>query len=170
MMSRESLFERIYDEVCDPWTLTEDEKEAERKCFYEALETGDIEDYVKSIEVTRDCICRPFDGVHGCYDFEEMRKFDDLISELKEAAVPLTTNEMTPAQIVTRTFDVGDEFFIDIEGEGNEYRAWIYHKGYGTKLLMFGVADMNLMDFTDAVKCDIADSKRWYRHDVMGLE
>lgn len=166
MMSREALFERMYNEVCDPWTLTDDEKEQERKQFYECLNLGDVHEYIESIEEIRDSICRP-DGVHGCYDFEEMRKFDDLINELKEAAVPLTTNEMTPAQIVTRTFDVGNEFFIDIETEGNEHRAWIYHKGYGVKQLMFGVADQDMDDFMVAVKCDIASSKKIYREDIM---
>ena len=97
MMDREALFERMYDAVCDPWTLTEDEKEEEKKCFFEALNSGDIADYVESIEETRDCICRPF-GVHGCYDFEEMRKFDCLIEELKSASAKTETkkeNNMT---------------------------------------------------------------------------
>jgi len=90
MMSRETLFERMYNEVCDPWTLTEDEKEQERTIFYEALDSGDIGDYVRSLEETRDCVCRPY-GVHGCYDFEEMRKFDCLIEELKDASAKTET-------------------------------------------------------------------------------
>lgn len=84
MMSREALFERMYNEVCDPWTLTDDEKEQERKHFYECLDLGDVHEYIESIEEMRDSICRP-EGVHGCYDFKEMRKFDCLIEELTSA-------------------------------------------------------------------------------------
>ena len=105
MTSRETLFERIYNEVCDPWTLTDDEKEQEKKNFYDALESGDIWDYVRSIEETRDCVCRP-DGVHGCYDFEEMRKFDCLIEELKSASVKTYT------KIVEYYSEGGDLTFI----------------------------------------------------------
>ena len=105
-MDRAALFERIYDEVCDPWTMTEDEKEEEKKCFFKALETGDIWDYVKSIEETRDCVCKPSDGVHGCYDFEEMRKFDCLIEELTNMTMK------TETKIVEYYSENGDITFL----------------------------------------------------------
>lgn len=105
MMSREALFERMYNEVCDPWTLTDDEKEQERKHFYECLDLGDVHEYIESIEETRDSICRP-EGVHGCYDFEEMRKFNDLINELKDASAKTYT------KIVEYYSEGGDLTFI----------------------------------------------------------
>lgn len=175
MMSKEALFERIYNEVCDPWTLTEDERKEEEKTFYEALNSGDIDQYIKSIEETRDCVCRP-DGVHGCYDFEEMRKFDCLIDELKSYKPSLEEyygNFM-------KTYDAGDGFLIDIvelfgsklRNEDSLYEAWMYHKGYGVKQLMFGMpTDQQTEDeFKSIVFDSIEEYKDTYRQDVMDWE
>ena len=40
--------------------------------------------------------------------------------------------------IITKTYDAGDGFFIDITQKGNYADAWIYHKDYGVKLHLYG--------------------------------
>ena len=43
--------------------------------------------------------------------------------------------------VVTTTYQYNDNYYIDIVKNGKEdtYEAWIYHRAYGIKSLMFGV-------------------------------
>ena len=45
------------------------------------------------------------------------------------------------------TYRYNDEYFIDVVTENLEtrfrYEAWLYHKDYGVKDLMFGIEDPN---------------------------
>ena len=66
----------------------------------------------------RDNICRP-EGVHGCYDFKKMRKFDDLIEELKTAAVNTYT------KIVEYYSEGGDLTFIMKETWNGQERGFL---------------------------------------------
>lgn len=46
---------------------------------------------------------------------------------------------MKKLEIKTTTYDCGDGFRIDIVETDEEQEAWLYHKDYGVKELMFGV-------------------------------
>lgn len=73
------------------------------------------------------------------------------------------------------TYDVGDEFFIDItenNGPDKTYEAWMWNEQYGVKSLMFGIrkSDYSLDEFTEIVEKNVRQHKRIYRNLYMDEE
>ena len=83
-MNREKLWAKMYDLTGDPWTETDEEVKACKKQFFKDLKTGDLQLYIDCLEEHKDLECRPIDGIHGEYDFERMREFDEVIAALNE--------------------------------------------------------------------------------------
>ena len=59
--------------------------------------------------------------------------------------------------VQTQTFTVGDGFLVDIivDALNEMYEAWIYHRDYGIKELMYG-------EFFDTVDLAVEDYKHYY--------
>ena len=60
----------------------------------------------------------------------------------------------------TITFEIENEpgFMVDIVENANEYEAWLYHKDYGVKSLMFGSEKKQhngKADFCDMVEANL---------------
>lgn len=83
-MTKTELIEKIIDLTCDFFNETEEDIEEDKRILSEDMASGDISAYVRCLEERRDCECKPFDGVHGEYDFEGMKKYDEVIDELKK--------------------------------------------------------------------------------------
>lgn len=71
----------------------------------------------------------------------------------------------------TETFDVGEGYLMDvITMPSNEmYEAWIYHKDYGIKSLMFGISqnDMTYEEFIETAYCNTDDYISFYEEEYM---
>lgn len=72
--------------------------------------------------------------------------------------------------VQTLTFDVGDGFFVDIvtDNPHKEYDAWLYHKDYGVKQLMFGgtFEQNRYKDFLNLVEVNLDGYEHDYWLDV----
>lgn len=79
--------------------------------------------------------------------------------------------DITNAFQIMGIFSVGEGFIVEVLNNTLEdtYEAWIYHKDYGTKNLMFGmpVAQQRYKDFLECVECDIEEQKRIYSEDYI---
>lgn len=70
------------------------------------------------------------------------------------------------------TYDVGDGFYVDMvldrESKYHSYEAWMFHKDYGVKQLMYGIPidEMSFERFETSIKCSVAEHKRFYRDEV----
>lgn len=68
-------------------------------------------------------------------------------------------------------YSAGDGFLIDVFENKTEdtYEAWIYHKDYGMKNLMFGMptTQQRYKEFLECVECDIDEQKRIYSEDYI---
>lgn len=60
--------------------------------------------------------------------------------------------------VKTETFWVRDLFFVDVNTLPENYEAWIYHKEYGVKMLMFGMPkyQQSYEEFLELVDDDAA--------------
>ena len=79
------VYRKFIDLCVDPWTLTDEEKQKDRREFMWCLTRGeDMSNYLEYIEETRECVCIPCEGLKSrMWDFDMMRKFDALIQEIK---------------------------------------------------------------------------------------
>lgn len=72
---------------------------------------------------------------------------------------------------VTYSYDPGREWLIDIvtDDEEKTYTAFLYHRNYGIKEMMFGVymKDTSLEDFIDDVRLNADDYIAQYVEDYM---
>ncbi len=50
---------------------------------------------------------------------------------------------MKKTNIITETYECKKGFYVDVVYDGITYEAWIYHKAYGQKMLMFGITAQN---------------------------
>ena len=82
-MTKEELVNRITELLSDPWTESEEEIENDRNILAYDLDNGEVSFYIKILEEHRDYECKPIDGIHGEYDLDRMREFDEVIEELK---------------------------------------------------------------------------------------
>lgn len=68
--------------------------------------------------------------------------------------------------VQTQTFTVGDGFLVDIivDALNEMYEAWIYHRDYGIKELMFGCEWKQncYKEFFDTVDLAVDDYKHYY--------
>ena len=48
--------------------------------------------------------------------------------------------------IITTTYNIRDEYYIDIVRERDEIEVWLYNKHYGIKEMLFGLADPTKTD------------------------
>lgn len=80
------IFERFYDLCCDPWTMGDDEKQTERRCFMRALTRKDeelIKTYTDYADDTKHYVCDPHPSDKSkVWDFEQMREYDELINDI----------------------------------------------------------------------------------------
>ena len=80
------VFKRFYDLCVDPWTLSDSEKQQDRRNFMRALTHGykeDIEMYLDFIKEEKECVCVPVEGVKSrMWDFDLMREYDNLINDI----------------------------------------------------------------------------------------
>lgn len=71
----------------------------------------------------------------------------------------------------TIKYIAGDGFFVEVfkNFEEDTYEAWIFHKDYGQKNLMFGcpVSQQTFEEFLEMVECDIEEQKRIYSEDYI---
>ena len=51
------------------------------------------------------------------------------------------------------TYEIGHGFYADIMKDGDLYSAWLFHKSYGIKDLMFGMK-CSLEEFLELVESD----------------
>ena len=80
------LFKKDFDLCVDPWTLTDTEKQEGRRFFLRAVtrQNEDLSDIIDFIENERDCVCVPCPSDKSqVWDFDEMRKYNDLIEEIR---------------------------------------------------------------------------------------
>ena len=59
----------------------------------------------------------------------------------------------------TTTYKYNDAYLVDITFDGETYGAWIYHKDYGIKDLMFGMPakQQSFTAFISIVEANVAD-------------
>lgn len=81
---------------------------------------------------------------------------------------------MKEINMVTFTFDMGDGWMMDIASydNGNTYwEAWIYHRNYGVKSLMFGCEKQktcqDLDAFIEMAEVNFNDHKTLYEEEYM---
>lgn len=69
-------------------------------------------------------------------------------------------------EMLTRTYQYNNDFFIDVvrtnvaqtkTGLHWFYEAWLYHKSYGIKMLMFGLEKDSLWGFLEQVQDNAVD-------------
>lgn len=78
---------------------------------------------------------------------------------------------------LTTTYDAGQDFRVDITASDNMIEAFIYHKDYGTKELMFGIcttgnafkqeAKKELEKFFAMVEANVQNYKDYYQAEYM---
>lgn len=66
----------------------------------------------------------------------------------------------------TTTYEVGDGFYVDIVETDTEIEAWIFHKSYGIKKLMFG-ATSNESCIKNLTEADLSIYKSLYKNEYM---
>ena len=71
---------------------------------------------------------------------------------------------------LTFTYDADNGFYVDIVVEANERGAWLYHKGYGIKMFMFGAINTDHDIFLDMIQNNLADYIEDYKADYMDDE
>lgn len=75
--------------------------------------------------------------------------------------------------IATFTYDMGNNWRIDVVHKGYEIDAWIYHDAYGVKLFMFGEMtkpSTSITEFMELVEANFDDYKSLYEADYMDAE
>jgi len=78
------LFKRYYDLACDPWQLTGDEKQAERRQFMHAVtRRNGIKLYIDFLYYLIDEARPCEDQKSRCFDFDYERQLENLIYEIK---------------------------------------------------------------------------------------
>lgn len=73
---------------------------------------------------------------------------------------------MKKLNIITETYDAGNGFRIEVVQEGNLFEAWIYHKDYGIKALMFGAEDTK-ENFMQLVETGLDEEMEYYEEEYM---
>ena len=77
------LWKRYYNTVCDPWTLSTDEKQTERRVFMYELTRGNSSEYAGYIkQEIRDILPSPT-AKSRVYDFELIKIYEDLLEDLQ---------------------------------------------------------------------------------------
>ena len=78
------IFRKFFDLCCDPWTLSDDEKQQERRLFMRELtRKEDMTNYLDYIQETKECVCIPFENAKSkVWDFDLMREYDSLAAEI----------------------------------------------------------------------------------------
>ncbi len=88
---------------------------------------------------------------------------------------------MKKTNIKTTAFECKGGFMCDVVETDTEFQAWLYHKSYGTKELMFGVASdgsgmradgvpvgpTNIDEFVSLIEFNIDEYIEDYRDEVM---
>lgn len=69
-------------------------------------------------------------------------------------------------QIVTKTYEVGNGFRVEVTSTDNYRESYIYHKDYGIKSLMFGSEDYE-HSFLEVVESNLDDYIASYIEEVM---
>ena len=79
------IYQRFFDLCCDPWTLSSEEKQRERRNFMHTLtRKEDATIYINYIEEEKDYVCVPCEGLKSrMWDFDSMREYDSLIDEIR---------------------------------------------------------------------------------------
>lgn len=82
------IFKRFFDLCVDPWTLTDTEKQQNRREFMWCLtRKADMSNYLEYIEEVKENVCVPCEGMKSrMWDFDSMREYDSLIEEIKNFA------------------------------------------------------------------------------------
>lgn len=86
----------------------------------------------------------------------------------------MTAKELRRAVAQTSTFKLGEGFLLDITCNAErdpcpEYEAWLWHKNYGVKELLYG-ANQEYDDFIDTALYYAEDFKDYYAEKYMGGE
>lgn len=84
----------------------------------------------------------------------------------------MTAKELRRAVAQTSTFKLGEGFLLDITCNAErdpcpEYEAWLWHKNYGVKELLYG-ANQEYDDFIDTALYYAEDFKDYYAEKYMG--
>ena len=63
------------------------------------------------------------------------------------------------------TYRYNDDYYIDIVHLHGYYESWVYHEGYGIKMLMFGMptSDISKKEFVDLAFSKIDEYIRDYK-------
>ena len=68
----------------------------------------------------------------------------------------------------TAVYDMGEGWRVDIVTTPETYEAWIYHKDYGVKNLLFGTStDTRFNIFCDMIERNFEEYKQDYINDYM---
>ena len=77
------------------------------------------------------------------------------------------------AEITIESWEAWDGFILDLVTKGTEtYEAWIYHRDYGVKTLMWGVPQDSTSydEFKDMVASSVEDNIEGYKEEYMDDE
>lgn len=76
---------------------------------------------------------------------------------------------MKKAKIKTSTYEVGNGFLVDIVVTESEHEAWIYHKDYGIKSMMWGGLNSSetIEDFKALVEANVPEYAEDYMSEYM---
>lgn len=76
-------------------------------------------------------------------------------------------------RIHTDTYDVGDDYYVDIVEQTNEIVAWLYHKDYSYKRCIDGTRSLTLEDMSnmlDRVEAELDKHKAAYEKWVTDIQ
>lgn len=77
---------------------------------------------------------------------------------------------MKKINIKTITYSVGNGFLVDVQIDKNSIEAYIWHKEFGIKMLMFGVTDESLDYFLKMVEANLSQDIGIYIDEYMSQE
>lgn len=72
-------------------------------------------------------------------------------------------------EIKTKTYPLDKGFFLDIVTRCKKYKAWLYHKDYGNKYLMFEMLkeQQTYEQFLEIVELNAPDYIDYYKRNFM---
>lgn len=74
---------------------------------------------------------------------------------------------MKKINVKTETYELDNNFRVDIVTEGNHAEAWIYNTEYGIKSLMFGCENETKEDFMAMVEDSLDEEIKFYTEEYM---
>lgn len=80
------IFDDMFNLCCNPWTLSDDEKQQARRDFMRALTRGDadaIKSFIDFVTDEKTAVCSYETEKTRFYDFDMMREYDDIINAIK---------------------------------------------------------------------------------------